>query len=122
MGHCNVVCSDCGAEAHSKCPYCRSVFPDNQMEAMLSYQLKRTMSTDELGINWLDVSLYVGNGTEKDNMATAMERLLGILSAMQDPESHYPTIAQYCCDHRWTFKPGQKSTIGCGHGSKKRKS
>lgn len=35
-----VVCKDCGATGNSKCPYCRTVFPDNFEEAVLSHVLK----------------------------------------------------------------------------------
>lgn len=142
----NVICSKCGAEASSKCPVCRTVFPENQIEALLSHSMKFKVIRDyERGGPWLQVEIFVGNDDTKDDYALAVEghkRLLARLQAMETkyevpPEKPverdgvkyismgagrggpYPSIEQWCCTHRWVFKPGCKSTIGCGHGPKK---
>ncbi len=115
----NVECINCGVEAHSKCPYCRTVFPEDQSEAMLSYALKRTIKTDEQGINWLEISWYMGDGNKKDSLEYGLASLHKVMCGMADPEGLYPSFAQYACDHRWRFKKGEKSSISCGHKYRK---
>jgi len=108
----NVICKICGAQAISKCPYCRTVFPKNEMEGMLSWILKKRMKTDKNGVTWLEISYVPGKNVD---LKEAMKRLLNLLNVMEDKTSPYPTIKEYACDHEWVFKEGEKSTIGCGH-------
>jgi hypothetical protein len=98
-------------EAMSKCPACRTVFPQGNggmMEAALSYQFKRQMNDDF----WLEVHFHAA---DKD-LAEALEELRVVLNLMADEkETMYPSIEVFACDHIWTMKPGEHSTIGCGH-------
>ena len=114
----NCACIHCGAEANSKCPHCRTIFPTNQMEAMLSYGFKRHIKKDEREVNWLKVEFFIGNGTEKDNLEFALTELYTCLAKMAEPEHPYPSIAEYACDHIYHFKEGEKSSISCGHSWK----
>ena len=114
-GYHNCECVLCGAEAHSKCPHCRTIFPANKFEAMLSYGFMREIETDERGISWLKVEFFVGNSEEKHDLTKALTELYNTLKGMEDPESHWPSIAHYACDHEFRFKPGCEASIGCGH-------
>lgn len=125
MSHSNIVCRKCGATGHSKCPYCRTIFGDNQSEDILSWIFKRRIEkvpskadVDE-NLHWLRVDLYLGSNKDGCTTEYGLTKLREILNAMEDPNDPYPTIKQYSCDHEWVFAPGQKSTIDCGHGSKK---
>jgi hypothetical protein len=111
----NCKCIKCGAEANTKCPHCRTIFPCNQQEAMVSYGFKRHIKPDEHGVHWLEVSFYVGEGTKKNDLEWALGQLYKTLKAMADPDSSYPSIAEYACDHQFQFKKGEKSSISCGH-------
>ena len=117
-----IICNKCGATGTSKCPYCRSIFPDSHGEATLSWIFKRRIKVEKK-LHWLEVFLFMGDGTEKNNLAWGMHELRNILNNMEDPEvKHYPSIDAYACDHVWEFADGEKSSIGCGHGSKKKRS
>jgi hypothetical protein len=100
----NCVCTKCGAEADSKCPACRTVFMDDQTEAMYSWLLKFNLEKDAEKGNWLKVSLYVADSEDE---AKELEHLKDVLSRLN--------LKQYACIHQWTMKPGCHSTIGCGH-------
>jgi len=103
----NVVCKKCGAEAISKCPYCRSVFPEDQHDSLMSYLLKFDIKTVN-EVDWLEVSWFMGNGSERRNAAWGLNKLKEALNGLD--------LEKYCCDHEWVFKPGEHSRIDCGHG------
>lgn len=125
----NVVCRKCGMEASSKCPYCRSVFPENQIDAMLSVVIKHSVEIvhyedrcpypkrERLKI-WLDIH---DDETEEDAWARLYYYLKNIIEPYQPGDEKYsdhvkfPSLKEFCCHHGWVFKPGQKSSIGCGH-------
>jgi hypothetical protein len=107
----NVVCVDCGMEAHSKCPFCRTVFPNNQTDAMLSWTCKHRIK-EVNNFNWLQVEFMMREDeTEEDTF----KRLHSLLDEMVTKPKEFLSLKEFCCDHRWVFKPGEKSTIGCGH-------
>lgn len=108
----NVVCKKCGAEAHSKCPACRTVFPEDQIGAMLSWILKFKERKMENGQRWLEVSLLM---TDEQDEEKALENLAKLMEKMLHQVDNYPSIHSYACDHEWTMKPGEKPTIDCGH-------
>lgn len=116
----NVICSKCSAKADSKCPYCRTVFPDNQIESMLTWLLKFEVSKD----GWVKLSYAPPSGwqtkTEAELVENAFTNLHNILSRMADPASGYPSFAQYACIHQWVFAPGCGPTIDCGHGPQRK--
>ena len=119
----NIVCKKCKAEANSKCPYCRNIFPDNQLATMYS-----NLITVEVGegkeVELLDgskptiqnISLTVSTSHNSTNKETPEEHLLGLIKGLVSLECPEQAI----CDHHWMFKPGEKSSIGCGHGSKEK--
>lgn len=108
----NCICTLCGAEAYSKCPACRTVFTENQMDSVLSWILKRYIKKED-NLYWLKIDYLIGNSDI--SLAEALERLYEIFKTMEDSKSNYPTLKQYACDHRWTMKKGEHSSIGCGH-------
>jgi hypothetical protein len=113
-----IVCTKCGATGDSKCPYCRTVFPDNQIEARLSYSLKIDYANDPRGRRWLKVELYSPINDENEvpvTIADDVKELYKILDLMVKHEKSWPTIEQYVCSHQWEFAPGCKSDINCGH-------
>jgi len=101
----NCHCKKCGAEASSKCPYCRSVFMNDQREAALSWILKRGIKETN-GQRWLEVSWFLSSD---EDLVEGLKKLRNTLTSMDDAY-----IKQYCCDHTFEFKPGCESTIGCG--------
>ena len=93
-----IICRKCGATGHSKCPACRTVFNDNQSEAILSHFLKY----EEEGGN-VKVHFTL-------NDATVEEALRSLKSWLMDPNFD---PAQYACTHHWEFAEGHGSDIGC---------
>ena len=117
----DVVCKKCGAEAHSKCPYCRNVFPDDQIATLYNNLITLTVKPPEtqeyLGgekatIQKVNFSLDLIHYPEDKD--TPEEHTLSLLKGLLKLEQPIQAI----CDHSWKFKPGVQSSIGCGHGSK----
>lgn len=100
----NVICKKCGAEATSKCPVCRSVFPEDQTDAMYSWLLKFDIAKSPTKGNWLDVHLFVAESEDVDKELIHLRDVLNKLN-----------LEKYSCDHEWKMKEGFHSTIGCGH-------
>src|SRR5512146_1969349 len=96
----NIVCKRCGAEASSKCPYCRSIFPENQIEAMLSYSLKYSIIRDydkSQGTPWLrvELSLLGLEGYENmDDYALAVHGHKSLLEVLKKMEAATPVPAE----------------------------
>jgi len=101
----NCICAKCGAEAYSKCPECRSVFPENQTEALLATCLNFKDETDKTTV----VFKIAGDRVE------ALQELSTLLLEMRQGLRGMPGFKTYACDHDWRFKPGERSSIGCGH-------
>ena len=99
----NVVCSKCGATAESKCPYCRTVFPDNQFEALLSWVLKWECKDDKIVVSYISHTA--------DTVAEALEQAYSHLQQCKDRVG----FVQYACEHTWVFAEGAHSDIDCGH-------
>lgn len=112
-----IICKKCNATGFSKCPYCRTVFPDNMVEGMLSHILKwehNKEHQEDITISYRYCA--EANKTKQEQVQEALEDLKNLLTRMDRPEStHYPTIKQYSCDHHWVFAEGEKSDIDCGH-------
>lgn len=109
-----IVCSKCGATGWSKCPYCRTVFPDNKTEALLSHVLKWKFTPgDNVKVEY---SYFTTDEEldEKEVVVQALKSLLNTLSAMESG-APWTSIEQYACNHKWVFAPGEKSSIECGH-------
>ena len=110
----NVHCTTCGAEAHSKCPYCRNIFEDSQR----GFGMEARQGTDENGrLNGVDeFQLSCSWKFDADHKATSAElfELTKELHA-RAVELSADEFAQMFCRHTWEFKPGEKSTISCGH-------
>lgn len=105
-----VICKDCGATAYSKCPYCRTVFPDNHGEAVLSHVLKwEHKENGRVDITFIS---YSDKETKREKVIDALDQLQKTIKAMDG--DFYPTIEQYSCNHKWIFAPGEKSEIDCG--------
>lgn len=100
-------------EAYSKCPFCRHVFPLDQentlLQEVLSIQLGRIDNKKEAPTD-LIVHYTLGNR----DFEQALQDLTSLLALLlSDSEK----LKKFRCRHVWTFKPGQKSSIGCGHGA-----
>jgi hypothetical protein len=116
----NCVCIKCGAGASSKCPYCRNVFDDNQLEAAISHVLKFEVYTNKTlptPRDWLSLRFAMN---DDESMEAAAARLLNVLllmkkEAKEDEHCQWPSLKQYFCVHVWQFREGCESTIGCGH-------
>lgn len=106
-----VECKKCGALATSKCPYCRSVFPDNQHEAVFSHVLKTLDEGDKITIKY---HRYKEEGlTTEENVANVLESLYYILQMMAEQRNGM-SFDGYACNHQWSFCEGQESDINCG--------
>lgn len=104
-----IVCSKCGATGISKCPSCRTVFPDNQVEAMLSHCLKTLVKGNKIEIQY---SLSKKPELSDDeNISDVLKHLVEVLKYLETKD---PGFKQYGCSHRWVFAKGQKSDIDCG--------
>lgn len=109
----NCICTKCKAEADSKCPACRTVFPDDQIESALSWILKRHIEKKDNDIYWLKIEYCIG---KKDkSLEQALKQLYSIFKEMNEDDNDYPSFKQYACDHVWTMKKEYHSDIGCGH-------
>lgn len=123
-----VICSKCGATAISKCPYCRNVFPDNQMEALLSQVIRTTTTqTDNQITVQFEYHGYLKEGQDPAEKARECFEALAEFIADMMAESKdrkaatnarwsTPSLTQFLCEHEWTFVEGEHSDIGCGHG------
>lgn len=91
-------CKRCSATCESKNPITRSVFLDNQTEALLSHTLKFKI-VEEHGLCWFRVSLLVEPTTTE---LSGLQRLYAILRRMVLYErTGYPSLEQYACIHEW---------------------
>lgn len=105
-----IFCVNCGKKGFSKCPYCRSIFGDDEgpvgrADFICSHRMKLD-ETDPTRVKiewrgWSDQSVY-----------EALADLKEILNTVNDDE-----LKVLACAHVWDFEPFQQSSIGCGHGS-----
>lgn len=93
-----IVCKKCGLTGWSKCPYCRSVFGDDQTLAMVESRVR--VSKNDVG-PIVTLQCYEDEKPEED-----LPRLLGMVN-----------LKQLFCVHQLEFAEGAKSEIGCGHTS-----
>ena len=106
----NIVCKHCGATGFSKCPICRTVFPDNQYEAMLSHMLKFSLDKDSGQVTITFKSFPMD---ESKPIVSAFIHLWKVLKRLNQHKDGL-SFDKYACNHHWIFAPGQKSDIGCG--------
>ena len=114
MGNC--VCVHCGAEASSKCPYCRNVFPDNKSgygcevrQGNGEYGKRNGTDEFQLVFSWM---------FDREETATTADFNIRIGEVYDELTSHTrEEVIRMFCQHTWRFKPEQSSTIGCGHGT-----
>lgn len=122
----NVVCVRCGVEALSKCPYCRNVFIDDtikygEMEdfrldllAMREIRQGRNEYGQLEGQDEFLISFsYSFSRDEKATNDQLMERLTHAWEMFN--KVSLDDCKKIFCHHKWVFKPGEKSSIGCGH-------
>ena len=106
-----VVCARCGMTGHSKCPYCRTVFADNERNSVLQQLMTITRGS------WMDKRFVDENGKDLvvtlnwsiGDIANHVCHLRDILSSLDDDG-----IRRLCCHHDWMFVEGERSSIGCG--------
>lgn len=110
----NIICNKCGATGNSKCPCCRSIFPDDQMDAVLSMIFKHTIKQEGNGI-WCEVKYLVGVPS-KDTVADI--DLLKSLKGLQTNLKMIIDNPQYLCDHVWELAVGEVNEM---HGGPKYK-
>jgi hypothetical protein len=105
----NVHCVKCGMEASAKCPHCRNVFPEYE---------KSPNGAMHQALEWRFVYFHSEgtkhtirfNGDAGETDEQTLRRFLESASTLTEKQRE-----QLCCVHNWQFKPGEKSTIGCGH-------
>ena len=97
----------CSETAISKCALSRTVFPNNQMGALLTHFLKRNViyRGDHTVIN-LRVTMVAEDGKEP-SVPEAVRYALDMIREL-DQE----TVDDYCCDHVWVIDEG-KCMFGC---------
>ena len=103
-------CDKCNAEAISKCVNQRTVFPQDQMDAMITHIMKREVDwvTDE----WCTVKLHVhvslqDTGSQTDHSDGAVEHALIMIKELTDEQIH-----RYACMHNWVITEGE-CMFGC---------
>lgn len=101
----NVICKKCGAEATSKCPYCRNVFPVDMTVAMIRQIIDVDFDADDC-----TVKIHYKGTREGSNW----ESFILMMIAMRRITSE-EMFNQVKCSHNWAFAEGCESTIGCGH-------
>ena len=104
----NIVCTQCGLEGFTKCPYCRSIFADEStrigsLDSMVSHHLK----IHEDRLEWR----LFGDKSPGRGLRTLQSVLKDLTLA---------ELTVLACVHSWDFKPCHHSTIGCGHGSEEK--
>lgn len=106
-------CKHCGATANSKCARTRTVFPDDQMDALLSHVLKYKITINLTAPRSTEVSLFVHTPLEDEegefrSDAELVEWALILINGLKPEE-----IKNYSCNHEWVIDPGDECTIGC---------
>ena len=114
----NIKCKKCGEFAYSKCPYCRNIFPEDQIVTFYSNMItvkQEVIPADQ----WVDnlprtkITFSINTWHVPDEKETPEQQFLVLLKGLLKLE--YPERA--LCNHRWEFLPGESSSIGCGHHS-----
>jgi hypothetical protein len=123
-----VVCSKCGLTGYSKCPICRNIFADTDdldMAGLGLLELRRGTNDygklngkDELQLVWTYM-LYEDQHLSNEERAAGQEGLM--LDKLKDrlerlAKAPWEDIRKALCRHHWVFAPGERSSIGCGHG------
>ena len=116
-----VYCTKCGIRGTSKCPHCRSVFgsspkDEKQRAAQEYFEMFLTVglvnNDDRPKVEaGEEVRHKVSFWTYDASEEAAIKSILGSLT-------HYLPLADLtiaACVHDWQLKPGERSTIGCGH-------
>ena len=99
------VCLNCGITAFTKCPFCRSIFPD--IEGRLG--LLETVASHRFILN--DEKQFKMRLFDDENWETGLCMLRDFLKDLTDEE-----IKVLACPHEWDFEVGSRSDIECGHG------
>jgi len=103
-----IVCSECGTTGDSKCPYCRSVFPDR--DTLIQEIDARVGNRMKIGDDAVTVKFWP-NGVRKETALDALQFMWDVMHSGITRED----LRVLACAHRWEFAPGVKSDIGCGH-------
>lgn len=112
-----IVCSKCGATGDSKCPYCRTIFPDSGYEAMLSYLLKLPHpDKNDKGkpVSFKVHLMWLRHHEEDSRLYTDAEMIRELYNILKKLDKR-GELEAYSCIHDWIFAPGAESSIGCGH-------
>ena len=110
----NCVCLKCGATATSKCPFCRTVFLDNQIKSMLGSCIKFDEGIQNEEYRKMEIKIHF----RAKNNEELIEAFIEILQSMKETKEgtvQFPSLKQYFCHHSWQFAEGCKSIIDCGH-------
>ena len=111
----NVVCTACGTEGTSKCPFCRSVFPEdsktNIRRSILSIEYDATGPVEDIVVRYTAYPDRHQVGDTGKVTKEGVEDLVKVLLGALDDWT------KFNCAHQWAFSPGQTSTIGCEHGA-----
>ncbi len=106
-------CEYCPATAMSKCAIQRTVFPDDQMDALLSHILKYKVAINLNAPGSAEVSLFVhvplkniSGGIRSD--AELVEYALILINELNPEE-----IKNYSCNHHWVINKDDECIFGC---------
>jgi hypothetical protein len=94
-----IVCNKCGATGSSKCPVCRTVFPDDEKVTYLQEVL--TVEIGRYNKEWrsqVGTDLII-TSTLREGCADPYDGMIHFLKRIRDltPEQ----LKQLCCNHHW---------------------
>lgn len=109
----NVVCTNCGAGAHSKCPSCRNVFMEQQSASVFqscvsvtrgSYREKQFVKDD--GNDLVVTNYYHEDQSVEDQLVHLAEWILSLHKTGE--------LKIALCKHHFVHRPGTNTCDYCG--------
>jgi len=114
----NVVCEYCGLEAHTKCPICRNVFPEEIINPFTDCLFTLRQGNQPHGkIDGADEVHFIIERQIPEDEEFTLQKRRRMVERLHYTMNEYPLekIQQLFCRHHWVWKEGCKSTIGCNH-------
>ncbi|KKN78699.1 hypothetical protein LCGC14_0347660 [marine sediment metagenome] len=98
-----VACTKCGEKGSSKCPFCRSIFLNNQ-ELAYAELVVNVSETDNSVVLTVNLAKKTADGKKRP-----LEEMMQTLKTLSEQS---PGLL---CLHSFDFEKEQESSIGCGH-------
>lgn len=110
----SIICRKCKRTGDSKCPYCRSIFGDDDtatgmLDTTISYRLK--IDGDAIVLKKFNIPDY----DEESHKVLSMVVNSVVRAAQTDNVSVEDVCRVLCCVHEWEFAPHCYAGISCGH-------